>query len=113
MDIWRKAEDDLERHKYMNIKDDEYINSFDIKNVEDIDHVIDFMKGKKSLATWKEAIKKISEIDSYIDTIAKDRRPYIPKDIVWVTILEQYLSKIEKCYELIQKTVIMQVIEQS
>lgn len=87
----------------MNIKDDEYINSFDIKNVEDIDQVIDFMKGKKSLATWKEAIKKISEIDSYIDTIAKDRRPYIPKDVVWVTILEQYLSKIEKCYELIQK----------
>lgn len=32
----------------MNIKDDEYINSFDIKNVEDIDQVIDFMKGKKS-----------------------------------------------------------------
>lgn len=87
----------------MNIKDDEYINSFDIKNVEDIDQVIDFMKDKKSLATWKEAIKKISEIDSYIDTIAKDRRPHIPKDVVWVTILEQYLSKIEKCYELIQK----------
>ena len=45
----------------MNIKDDEYINSFDIKNVEDIDQVIDFMKGKKSLATWKEAIKKIKK----------------------------------------------------
>lgn len=87
----------------MNIKDDEYINSFDIKKVEDIDQVIDFMQGKKSLATWQNAIKKISEIDSYIDTIAKDRRSYIPKDVVWVTILEQYLSKIEKCYELIQK----------
>lgn len=87
----------------MNIKDDEYINSFDIKNVEDIDQVIDFMKGKKSLATWQNAIKKISEIDSYIDTIAKDRRPAIPKELVWITILEQYLSKIEKCYELIQK----------
>jgi hypothetical protein len=29
----------------MNIKDDEYINNFDIKNVKDIDQVIDFMKG--------------------------------------------------------------------
>ena len=46
----------------MNIKDDEYINSFDIKNVEDIDQVIDFMKGKKSLATWKEARKSILNI---------------------------------------------------
>ena len=63
----------------MNIKDDEYINSFDIKNVEDIDQVIDFMQGKKSLATWQNAIKKISGIDSYIDTIAKNRRPAIPK----------------------------------
>lgn len=87
----------------MNIKDDEYINSFDIKNVEDIDQVIDFMQGKKSLATWQNAIKKISGIDSYIDTIAKNRRPAIPKELVWITILEQYLSKIEKCYELIQK----------
>lgn len=87
----------------MNIKDDEYINSIDIKNVEDIDQVIDFMQGKKSLATWQNAIKKISGIDSYIDTIAKNRRPAIPKELVWITILEQYLSKIEKCYELIQK----------